>query len=56
VNQYSIHFTVPASTYLEAVTNAVAMLRTGVKLRGVLSAHPTAGVYWDVTLSVSEDA
>jgi hypothetical protein len=54
VIDYNLHFVVPATTYLEAVTNAVAMLRTGLKLRGVLSATPTAGAYWDVTLSVSE--
>lgn len=52
---YSIAFTVPATTYLEAVANAVAMLRTNVTLRGVLSASPTAGPYWDVVLSVWED-
>ena len=52
---YSIHFVVEASTRLEAVTAAVAKLRTGVKLRGVLSATPTAGPFWDVTLSVWED-
>jgi hypothetical protein len=52
---YSLHFTVPGATYLEAVANAVAMLRTGLTLRGVVSATPTAGAYWDVTLSVWED-
>lgn len=52
---YNIHFVVEASTRLEAIAAAVAKLRTGVKLRGVLSATATAGPFWDVTLSVQED-
>jgi hypothetical protein len=52
---YNLTFTVPAETRLEAITNAVAMLRTGLKLRGVVSANATAGAYWDVVLSVWED-
>lgn len=52
---YLLHYTVEATTRLAAITAAVGLLRTGVKLRGVVSAAPTAGAYWDVTLSVSED-
>jgi hypothetical protein len=52
---YSITFTVPGDTELHAIANAVAMLRSNVKLRGVLKVQAT-GVYWDVTLSVHEDA
>ena len=53
---YSLHFVVPATSYLEAVDAAVRMLRSDVHLIAVLSATPTAGAYWDVTLKVAEDA
>jgi hypothetical protein len=53
---YSITYTVPGETALAAIANAVAMLRSNVSLRGVVKVQATAGPYWDVTLSVWEDA
>ena len=41
--------------YLEAVTAAVALLRTGVRLNGVNEAIETAPGWWSVTLHVWED-
>lgn len=51
---YPLTYTVTAATELEATTNAVAMLRTGVVLLSVQSAVRVSGVLWRVTLLVRE--
>lgn len=51
---YAIRYTVPASTYLEAVDKATALLRSDTSLIGVLSAEPMDGGLWKVRLKVAE--
>jgi hypothetical protein len=57
VIDFNITYIVPALTRLDAITEATDRLRTGVKLRGVVSAEETPGSagYWTVVLSVQED-
>lgn len=52
---YSLTYTVTAATNLEAMTNAIAMLRTGVKLRSVTSVIRVSGTLWRVVLNLWED-
>jgi hypothetical protein len=58
---YNLRYTVLGQTRLQAIANAVAMLRSNVQYRGIVKVElligRSAGVllYWDVTLSVSED-
>ena len=53
---YSLTYTVTAATEYEAITLAVAMLRTDVRLRGVNSVQRATGNLWRVSLNVWEDA
>lgn len=52
---YVIKYSVLADGRLEAIEKAIAMLRTGLKLRGVVSAEQGVPGWWDVDLSVWED-
>ena len=52
---YNIHYSVLADGRLEAIEKACALLRTGVKLRGVVEAEQGTPGWWEVTLSVFED-
>ena len=52
---YNVHYSVLADGRLEAIEKAVALLRTGVKLRGVVEAEQGTPGWWEVTLSVFED-
>ncbi len=52
---YSIRFQgIAATTELEAITKAVGMLRTGVRLNGVNRVTEHGGL-WTVSLNVFED-
>ena len=51
---YAIRYTVAASTYLEAVEKATALLRSDHRLIGVLSAEPMTGGLWKARLKVAE--
>lgn len=52
---YNLRYEVEAQTRLEAIDKATGILRTGVKLRGVISAEPAFAGFWTVVLSVWED-
>lgn len=52
---YSLTYTVTGATELEAIANAVAMLRSDVRLRGVNSATRVSGTMWRVSLNLYED-
>lgn len=52
---YNLAYSVLADGRLEAIAKATALLRTGVKLRGVVSAEQGIPGWWDVVLSVWED-
>ena len=52
---YSITYTVTAATELEAIEAAVDLLRTDVRLLGVNAVYRTMGMFWRVSLNVSED-
>lgn len=53
---FNLHYSVLADGRLQAIEKAVALLRTGVKLRGVVEAEQSIPGWWEVTLSVWEDA
>lgn len=53
---YLLAFDVPAATRMAAITEAVARLRTGLRLNGVQRADETAPGLWHVVLHVWEDA
>ena len=52
---FSLTYTVTASTEFEAIQNAVALIRTNVRLRGVNSVHRVTGTLWRVSLNLWED-
>ncbi|HXJ66460.1 MAG TPA: hypothetical protein VNN79_22100 [Actinomycetota bacterium] len=52
---YTIPYEVPATTFLDAIFAAGALLRTGVRVTEVLSAKPTVPGWWEVKLAVEED-
>lgn len=52
--QYCLGYDVEATTSLEAVERAAAMLRTGVNLIGLVKAEQTTPGHWHVTLKVWE--
>ena len=53
--QYVAMFSVLAEGRMEAIAIAVEMLRTGVKVNGVLEAEQSTPGWWEVRLPVSED-
>jgi hypothetical protein len=53
---YNLAFDVLAASRLAAIEEATTRLRTGLKLRGVVSAEPAFNGFWHVVLSVWEDA
>jgi len=54
---YSVEYAVPAEARLEAITEATAMLRTGVTLVEVVRAERgVAPGYWNVKMAVREAA
>ena len=55
VVQYVAKFSVLADGRMEAIAKAVEMLRTGVKVNGVLEAEQSTPGWWEVRLHVSED-
>lgn len=54
---YTIKYTVVATSRLEAIERASALLRTGLRLNSVVSADPSEskGPIWVVVLHVWED-
>lgn len=52
---FNMTYSVRADSRFEAIEKAVALLRTGVKLRGVVEAEQGTPGWWDVVLSVFED-
>lgn len=53
---YNLRYSVLADSRLQAIELATGMVRTGVKVRGVVSAEQGIPGWWDVVLSVWEDA
>jgi hypothetical protein len=53
--QYNVHYSVLADSRLEAITKATEMLRTGVKVRGVVEAEQSTPGWYSVILAVEED-
>lgn len=52
----TVTYSVRADSRLDAITQAVGMLRTGVSLRAVVEAEQGTPGWWDVVLSVREAA
>ena len=53
--EFPITYTVTAATEYEAIQNAVALIRTNVRLRGVNSVQRVTGTLWRVSLNLWED-
>ncbi|MDP2622875.1 MAG: hypothetical protein Q8Q29_03645 [Actinomycetota bacterium] len=52
---YNVRFDILADGYLDAISKATAMLRTGVKVNGVVECEPSTPGWYSVVLSVWED-
>jgi hypothetical protein len=52
---YNLRYEIQAETRLEAIDKATGLLRSNVRLRGVIKAEPAFNGFWTVVLSVWED-
>lgn len=52
---YIVRYDVLADSRLEAIQKACSMLRSGVKVNGIVEAEQSTPGWWSVALHVSED-
>ena len=52
---YLLRYSVLADSRLEAIQKACAMVRTGVKVNGIVECEQSIPGWWDVVLHVWED-